>query len=38
LQTWEQAPPYFLTSSNKREGRKEILDYIGGLNGSFTKL
>lgn len=38
LETWEQIPPYFLTSSNKREGRKEILDYIGGLNDSFTKL
>ena len=38
LQTWEQAPPYFLTSATQRVGRKEILDYIGGLNNSFTKL
>lgn len=38
LQTWEQAPPYYLTSATKRVGRKEILDYIGGLNNSFTKL
>jgi len=38
LQTWEQAPPYFLTSATKKIGRKEILDYISGLNSSFTKL
>jgi GTP-binding protein len=38
LQTWEQAPPYFLTSATKKTGRKEILDYISGLNSSFTKL
>ncbi|MBL7730677.1 MAG: YihA family ribosome biogenesis GTP-binding protein [Chitinophagaceae bacterium] len=36
--TWEEPPPYFLTSAVKREGRKEILDYITGLNGSYTKL
>ncbi len=38
LQTWEQAPPYYLTSAVKRMGQKEILDYISGLNTSFTKL
>lgn len=38
LQTWEKAPPYFLTSSTKRQGREEILDYIGDLNTSFTRL
>lgn len=37
LVTWEQAPPHFLTSSVKKEGRKEILDYIGGLNAGFTR-
>lgn len=38
LETWEEIPPYFITSAVKREGRKEILEYIGGLNSSFTKL
>jgi GTP-binding protein len=38
LETWEQAPPYFLSSSVKKEGRKEILEYIESLNNSFTKL
>ncbi len=35
---WEEPPPYFVTSATKKEGRKELLDYIGGLNSSFTKL
>ena len=37
-ENWEQAPPHFITSSTKRTGRKEMLDYIGGLNASFKKL
>lgn len=35
---WEEPPPYFITSATKRDGRKELLDYIGGLNSSFTRL
>lgn len=35
---WEESPPHFITSATKREGRKPLLDYIGGLNRSFTKL
>jgi GTP-binding protein len=35
---WEEPPPYFITSANKVTGREQILDYIGGLNSSFTKL
>lgn len=35
---WEEHPPYFLTSAIDRKGRKEILDYISGLNSSFTRL
>jgi len=35
---WEESPPYFISSATKRTGRKELLDYIGGLNRSFTKL
>lgn len=29
LQQWESLPPLFLTSSEKRTGREEILDFIG---------
>lgn len=29
LDTWESLPPYFLTSSEKKSGREEVLDYIG---------
>lgn len=35
---WEESPPYFVTSATTKEGRKPLLDYIGGLNRSFTKL
>ena len=37
-ENWEEAPPYFVTSSTKKTGRKEMLSYIGGLNSSFKKL
>ncbi len=37
-ENWEEAPPYFITSSTKKTGRKEMLTYIGGLNSSFKKL
>jgi len=36
--SWEQAPPYFLTSATKKTGRKPLLDYISGLNKSFKRL
>ncbi|EJX04968.1 ribosome biogenesis GTP-binding protein YsxC [gut metagenome] len=29
---WEELPPYFISSSQTREGRKEILDYIESIN------
>lgn len=29
LETWEEMPPVFLTSSEKKTGRDEILDFIG---------
>ena len=35
---WEQAPPYFVSSALKAMGRKEMLEYIDGLNKSFTRL
>ena len=36
--SWEQPPPYFLTSATKKTGRKPLLDYINGLNKSFILL
>ncbi|MEO7983454.1 MAG: YihA family ribosome biogenesis GTP-binding protein, partial [Bacteroidota bacterium] len=35
---WEENPPHFVTSATEKTGRKPLLDYIGGLNRSFTKL
>ena len=31
-ETWEELPPYFVTSSDKRIGREEVLDYIENIN------
>ncbi|MEK6782461.1 MAG: ribosome biogenesis GTP-binding protein YihA/YsxC [Bacteroidota bacterium] len=28
-ETWEELPPFFITSSEKRIGRNEVLDFIG---------
>ena len=30
--TWEELPPYFITSSETRQGRDEVLDYIEKIN------
>lgn len=30
---WEELPPYFITSSENRMGREELLQYIGDING-----
>ena len=32
LNQWESMPKYFITSSQDKRGRKEMLDYIGQLN------
>lgn len=32
LQTWEELPPVFITSSETGQGRDELLDYIEQLN------
>lgn len=32
LETWEELPPVFVTSSEKRQGREELLAYIGSIN------
>ncbi len=35
LQYWNALPDQFITSSEKKVGRQEILDYIGELNNNF---
>lgn len=35
LETWEEVPPYFVTSSADGTGREEVLNYIGEINESF---
>ena len=32
LETWEELPPIFITSAEKRQGRDEVLDYIDQIN------
>lgn len=34
---WEELPPYFVSSSEKKTGRMEILDYIGEVNRSLKE-
>ena len=34
LEAWEELPPLFITSSEERTGRDELLDYIEGLNNT----
>ena len=34
---WEELPPYFISSSEDRTGRKEILDYIENINKSINQ-
>ena len=29
---WEELPPYFITSAEKKTGRDEVLDYIDSIN------
>ena len=31
LDTWEELPPYFVTSSEKKQGREELLSYINQI-------
>ena len=33
-ETWEELPPIFVTSSESRQGRDEILNYIESINKS----
>ena len=32
METWEELPPIFYTSSEKKEGKEELLDYIEQVN------
>ena len=32
LETWEELPPILLSSSETKDGREEILDYIQSIN------
>ncbi len=32
LESWEELPPIFITSSEKKQGRDELLNYIGQIN------
>ncbi|MDR1683135.1 MAG: ribosome biogenesis GTP-binding protein YihA/YsxC [Candidatus Symbiothrix sp.] len=34
LETWEELPPVFYTSSEHKKGREELLDYIENINKS----
>ena len=35
-ETWEEMPPMFLTSAEKKEGREEVLNYIEKINGTLS--
>ena len=34
LDMWEELPPYFVTSSEKKQGREPLLNYIEGIIGN----
>ena len=37
LETWEDVPQYFVTSSSKSIGKKDLLSYIDSINYDITK-
>ena len=37
LETWEELPPIFETSSEDGRGREELLDYIEQINRSLSQ-
>jgi len=37
LETWEELPPIFISSSEKRIGKEEILSYIQEINGQINR-
>ena len=36
-ETWEELPPIFVTSAEKKQGREEVLDYIDQINKSLKE-
>lgn len=36
-ETWEELPPMFVTSSENRQGRDEVLNYIEAVNKTFAE-
>lgn len=38
LEEWEELPPIFITSSEKKQGREEVLDYIEQQNAVVSNL
>ena len=38
LETWEEMPQYFVTSSSNGDGRDELLGYINQINSDLTAL
>jgi GTP-binding protein len=36
-ETWEFRPPHFVTSAIRKTGRKQLLDYINGLNADISR-
>ena len=37
-ETWEELPPMFLTSAEKKDGRDAVLDYIDQINRSLSEV
>ena len=37
LETWEELPPMFVTSAEKRDGRDDVLNYIEQINKSLAQ-
>ncbi|GAB5565592.1 MAG: ribosome biogenesis GTP-binding protein YihA/YsxC [Winogradskyella sp.] len=38
LETWEELPPYFITSSSKKIGQDDVLDFIEATNEEIANL
>ena len=38
LETWEELPPYFVTSSSKKIGQDNVLDFIEATNEEIEQL
>ena len=36
-ETWEEMPPMFLTSAEKKDGRDDVLNYIEQINSELSK-